>query len=406
MSKNNKRLTYEEVKARTIGCSKRSQFQKKDSYAYYYALRHGWIDEFFPEKGNPVIWTREKCYGAARQCSTPSEYQKRFGSAKYSASRQGFYYEMRDQMIAEGYWKIKRNDNRTKASCAASAKNYKTRSEFAKGDNGSYLYARRHGWLDEICSDMEKVGDQDTRKIYVFEFQDGHAYVGLAYDPQLRLRQHTMYDKKSPVFKFLQKHNVAYEYKILTDWLSKEESQKMECHYIHKYMEEGWVMLNEKDGGDLGGRKKPAFSLKRLQEIANKYIYKKEFMKNDKKAYLFAYTHGLLDKICSHMENSLKIPKKWTKEKREQAIKECKTLGELRKKYSRVYEYIRLNDEIEKYYGRPIQRGYYKWNDKTLAEITADCETPADLYHKSESAYQTIRQRGLVEKYFPNYKKG
>ena len=406
MGKNNKTLTYKEVKRRASGYSKRSQFHKHDSRAYRYALQRGWLDEFFPEKGNPVLWTREKCYDAARQCSTPTEFQRRFSSAKESASREGFYYEMRDQMIAEGYWKVKRNDSRTKTSCAASARNYKTRFEFAKGDNGSYLFAQRRGWLDEICSHMEKVGDQDTRKIYVFEFKDGHAYVGLAHDPQERYWQHTKYNKKSPIFKFLQKHNVAYEYKTLTDWLSKEEAQKMECHYIKKYRDDGWIMLNEKEGGDLGGRIKPAFTLKRLQEIANKYIYKKEFMENDKKAYLYAYRHGFLDEICSHMKNALKIPKKWTKEKREQAIKECKTLGELREKYPRVYEYLRLNDEFEKYYGRPVQRGCYKWNDETLADVTADCDTPADLYHKNESAYQTIHKRGLLEKYFPNYKKG
>jgi hypothetical protein len=70
-----------------------------------------------------------------------------------------------------GYW--------TKEKCQEEALKYNSRFEFQRNSNGSYHYALRKKWLDEICQHM--TGQTHEGKIwliYSYILLDNHVYIG------------------------------------------------------------------------------------------------------------------------------------------------------------------------------------------------------------------------------------
>ena len=45
------------------------------------------------------------------------------------------------------------------------AKKYQYRSDFCIGSNGAYDSAKRNGWMDEVCSHMEKKRNGQKRNL-------------------------------------------------------------------------------------------------------------------------------------------------------------------------------------------------------------------------------------------------
>ena len=77
---------------------------------------------------------------------------------------------------------------------------------------------------------MEIVGNLSKRKIYVFEFEDNYAYVGLSCNPRRRLYSHIC-DKDSAVYKHISDTGAKYNFKTLTDWLSYDVAGDVEDDY-------------------------------------------------------------------------------------------------------------------------------------------------------------------------------
>ena len=141
---------------------------------------------------------------------------------------------------------------------------------------------------------MEPVGNWFKRKIYVFTFSDGHAYVGLAQDPERRYMEHTQKEKRATGLK--------PEYKLLTGWLHKDIAGKAEEDYIQKYAAAGWKMLNRVKGGALGSTNK-TYTPDYLQSEADKYDYYEDFRKNSRIVYNYLVRNHALDRFCSHMKH-------------------------------------------------------------------------------------------------------
>lgn len=70
-----------------------------------------------------------------------------------------------------GYW--------TKEMCHKEALRFKSKSEFQFNSKSAYNKSLDKGWLDEICLHMEILGNKFKRCIYVYEFSDNYAYIGL-----------------------------------------------------------------------------------------------------------------------------------------------------------------------------------------------------------------------------------
>ena len=206
--------------------------------------------------------------------------------------------------IKKGYW--------TKVNVRNEALKYHRRFDFYKKSSGAYDKAQKNGWLDDVCSHMELNGNTYKRMIYVYEFEDGYAYVGLTYDLKNR-NYHHLNDKRSSVYRHLKNKNIKYELIELTDFVEKSKAQELEKDFYLKYVENGWNMLNAAKTGALGGN-----TLKWTKEIvkfeALKYKSKSEFKLKSSSAYIAARKNNWLNDITSHMIIIRNSNNHWTKE--------------------------------------------------------------------------------------------
>jgi predicted GIY-YIG superfamily endonuclease len=275
------------------------ELEKNNKWVYFICRNNKWIDEFFPSKRKTLSY---------------------------------------------GYWNDKEN-------CLKEALKYKTKSELHKNCPSAYQAAKRNGWLDEIVSHMEVVGNLKNRGIYAFEFEDNSVYVGLTYNFNERYLAHQKY---GTVYEYIKESGLKYNYIILTDYMDEKIASKEEGIWVNKYKKNGWIILNKNKTGTLGGphlkwdyesckkealkhknrikfqekcsrayqisrengwlneffgvldRKPRGYWIKeRCQEESLKYNTKSEFKKKSLTSFKSARKNGWLDEICSHMISGL-----------------------------------------------------------------------------------------------------
>lgn len=135
------------------------------------------------------------------------------------------------------------------------AKKYKTYSDFQKYNQPAYNYARKNYLLDKIKTFFPPTIKSNLKKrvVYVFEFSDGAAYVGLTCHPEIRLKQHVAgkylkENSQSAVYKYIKSHSCTYTFKVLTPFLSAKKAANEERFYILLYSAKGFNMLNKRGG--------------------------------------------------------------------------------------------------------------------------------------------------------------
>ena len=187
------------------------------------------------------------------------------------------------------------------------AKKYTNLIDFKQNEPQAYYIMYSKGWKDDVYKNMEKLGSRYERKVYVFEFPDNSAYVGLTYDVNGRLKTHNK-DMKSAVYQHVTKTGLKPEFKILTtDFLPYEKN--------------GWIILNRTAGGGLGSSFKTQWTLEKIVSIASKYKTRSEFQKNDGRAYAMAKILGFFDEVTKHMNK----PHYWTVDEIKKKASEYKT---------------------------------------------------------------------------------
>ena len=106
------------------------------------------------KKRKPVgHWNNiENCKEDAVEYKTRSDFKKGNRGAYKACWRNGWLDEVCSHMEQirkpDGYWEVKEN-------CKEESLKYKTRSEFCEGNRGAYKACRRNGWMDEVCSHMK-----------------------------------------------------------------------------------------------------------------------------------------------------------------------------------------------------------------------------------------------------------
>ena len=244
---------------------------------------------------------------------------------------------------------------------------YKTRKEFEKGNQPAYKaaiyrgpiinsngdivkpksrarlkkigYENTFGFLNEICKHMSPQGNLYKRLIYVFKFYNENgeknaAYVGLSCNPDKRKKQHLQrITYKSSVGRFIEKNpTLRYEYETLTDFVSIDIAKKLEDEYIHRFKNDGWLILNVAKAGVLGSSKETPED--ELRKIAAKYSDLPSFLINDINTYKTICRRGLTEKLTSHIVRTGN-PKKYTDEDLINAAIECGSYQVFRKQYDK-----------------------------------------------------------------------
>jgi hypothetical protein len=272
----------------------RSEFEKYSGGAYYSALRHNWLDDICLHMITHIkpngYWTYEKCKEEALKCSNKIEFKKNFSRAYFNSRKNNWLDDICLHMT------VLRNSNGcwTYEKCKEEALKYKTRSEFNKYCSGGYNSAWKNNWLDDICSHMKIIGNLMKRCVYVYEFPNNYAYVGLTHDFDERNDKHLNINTikiSGQVAKHIIKTNLYPISKLLTDYINIEEAKKFEKYYYDKYKNNDWVMLNKNKTGGIGGNYIVWTKEKCLNElykygdiiklkINHKYVYNKIIKNN------------------------------------------------------------------------------------------------------------------------------
>jgi predicted GIY-YIG superfamily endonuclease len=285
---------YEKCKQAALMCKTKNEFKKKFYGAVKFSKKNNFFNEIISHmKIIKKEWTKEKCYEEALKYTYKKDFFKYSNDAYTYANRHKFLNEICEHMKVlrkqNGYW--------TKENCQEEALKYTYKKDFIKNSNSCYNISCENGWIDEICIHMIEVGNRYKRCIYVWEFEDNYAYIGLTYNFKERIRQHKK-DKSSSVFKHLKICNGVC--KQLTEYLDVELSKEKEKDFLIFYKEKNWNILNIAKTGCVGsGIRK--WDYENLKKEALKYNRKIDFKKNSQVAYDTAIKRKIIDKICSHM---------------------------------------------------------------------------------------------------------
>ena len=348
-------------------------------------------------------WTKENCLQESLKYKTRGEFYKGSGSAYESSRKNGWLddvcKDMEELRIPYGHWTIKEN-------CRKESLKYKTRNKFSRGSVGAYDASRKNGWLDEICGHMEVVGNLKMRGIYVFEFEDNHAYVGLTYDFKRRYNEH-MNNIDGVVYKHIEETNLTPKFIQLTDYMDEELASKEETLWENKYITEGWNMLNKLKTGGLGGGNLK-WDYDSCKEESLKYKTRGEFKKESVGAYLSSHRNGWLDEVCGHMVELRKPNVYWTKENCLQESLKYKT----RNKFSRgsvgAYESSRKNGWLDEVCGHMVEikkpNGY--WTKEKCQKEALKYKSKNEFQKGSSGAHYSSRKDNWLDEFFPKTKKG
>jgi hypothetical protein len=327
------------------------------------------------------IWDKQKCCLEALKYETRGEFRKKSGSAYNFCLKNKCIDEvcrhMREIKKPKEYW--------TKDRCQEEALKYSTKTEFIKNSNSAYCKSYDFGWLDDICKHMVFLGNKYRRGIYVYEFTDKYAYVGLTYNFESRKKQHL---KRGPVFEHTKLSN--FNFKILSDYCDIEISKKLESEYCEKYYNEGWKLLNKaKPGACGGGLRKWTKSICKQQAMEFNDI--KDYIRKNKLSYRSAKRNGWLEEITQHMiKLDTKKYKYWTYDRCKEAISKCISVNEFRKKFAGGYGACKKNNWIDELCNKLIKTNIKPknyWTKDKCKEEALKFKTKKEFRENSISAY-------------------
>lgn len=348
-----KPVGYWNDKARCINaakqCKTKKEFNQRFRAAYKSCLSHGWEKEAFSHMTSVQLprryWHNKKnCADAVAQCKTQAEFRERFGAAYHVCLEKGWFEELcKDLAIERDVYRWS-----TYEAIHAEAIKYQSRREFFLGNGSAYQAAHRLGIIESVCSHMPNKGNAGKRGIYAFEFPDNHVYVGLTYNFTERKCQHFS-QENSKVYQHIQKTNLKPTFKKLHKYVDKDVAAQLEGEFLQKYINKGWIPLNGKKTGALGG--------------SNQYYTHKRVM---------GFAHS------------------------------CSTLVEFRTKYDQAYQAARKHEgwlnEILEFLPKSVnQYGKFQNNYKDVMALVNQCKTYAELRHKNPSAISFAKRHGFLD---------
>jgi hypothetical protein len=266
-------------------------------------------------------YTDEELRNIASQYQTKTEWRKKH-SGSYAVVMKRKSKEFLDD-ITSHMVRPKLERAYTDEQLKNIAKKYQTKSEWRKNEEGSYVSAHRRGkeFFSKITSHMETLGNKWRRLIYVFEFPDNHAYVGLTYNSTKRKKQHLdsirqeSRDNQSAVYLHMKNTGLTPIFKTATDLMTVDEAKIAEEKFIQQYEKNGWIMLNRMVSGGLGGNAQ-IYTDEYLRDDAKKYNSKSEWKKNNRYAYSASLKRekDFYNDITSHMVRPPSSKLKYTDE--------------------------------------------------------------------------------------------
>jgi len=240
-------------------------------------------------------WTLNLCLECSVKCNTKTEWLKRYPASYKAAWKNGWIKECSIHMNVL----VQPKGLLTKEHCHKMALKCKNRKEFRKKYPSEFNVSYRGKFYNEICSHMERLGDNRFRALYVFEYSDNSVYVGLTWNYQQRYKYHIKENKL-----LINKRYLSNEiYKELGVFYPKDIAAIKEQELIEEYRANEWTILNKKKGGGLGGSTL-IWNKKSCIKDSKNYTIIGEWIKKSHSAYRSALHNGWLSECISHMSKT------------------------------------------------------------------------------------------------------
>ena len=290
-------------------------------------------------------WTYERCKEEALKYNNNEDFKNGSSTVYHKINKKG-WSELKSHIIPKfkpsGYWTYER--------CKEEALKYNNNKDFESKSPTAYCKINKNGWTG-LKSHIKIIGDKFKRMIYVYEFSDKHAYIGLTCDIDRRNREHTSLDKKSSVYKHIFYTDSSFNLIEISGYLNIEEAIELERETLMYYERNNWTILNKSKAGSIGGSGMPIMWTKEnVRSECEKYETYEELRIHAPGAYNSIYKNGWLDEFYP---NSRKKPKNgyWLDKDncRSESIK-YKSRSEFKKNTSRAYKYSCLNGWLDEFY--------------------------------------------------------
>jgi predicted GIY-YIG superfamily endonuclease len=362
--------TKDEVEKEVQKYKTKSEFQKNSNSAYQAAVRNKWLKDVTQDYIQVLkTWTKDEVIDLAKQFTKMNDFKKTYPKAYGAARHNGWLKDVREIMTPayekwdveklkdisskynnlqkfrdeqpkvldairskELYYELTKHMDRgfhywTKDEVAKEASKYSNRTDFVTNSNQAYQAAVNNGWYEDVTNHMKYLGNIYKRLVYVYEFPDNTAYIGLTLSEERRNIAHTTREG-SPVFKHIKETGLKPVFKIVSDeYIDSEDAQNLERCTIDKYKSDGWIVLNKAKGGGLGFCKR-IWEKDKIMEIALMYTKMNDFKKNSPKAYQAARIYGLIEEIRKIMTPAYDIK---TDEDLNQIMSKYNSMNDFRK---------------------------------------------------------------------------
>jgi predicted GIY-YIG superfamily endonuclease len=237
-----------------------------------------------------------------------------------------------------GYW--------TKERIIKSAKKFQSIKDWIENEPASCHAGYKKNIMPEATKHMEKLGNHIKRCVYLIKFKNTKiAYIGLTYNFEKRINDHIKDNKK--IIKFVKKFGLKKLIsKKLSDYISVEKAVKLEKTKIKEYKKKGYILLNIRDGGSIGGGDQRKWTFESIAKTTSKFMSFKEWREKDQNSYDAAHRLNLLnnEKVTGHLKKEIGRGVVWTPEKILAEAKKYNQAGLFAKKSSSAFQAsLRLN---------------------------------------------------------------
>jgi predicted GIY-YIG superfamily endonuclease len=327
------------------------------------------------------------CAEEAAKYATRAAFSRANSKAYNAASRNGWLDEITVHMKflrkPDGYW--------TKERCAEVARQYSVRTEFQVNEKGCYVYAFRRGWIEEICSHMERQGSRIERYIYIIISREARrAYVGLTFNKEARLNQHKLRGRPAVQSLLSGRHKVVW-----SRLMGRDDAAILEDDLIRRLRERGFEVVNARRGGTLGGDTL-VWTFETCCAEGQKYPSRSAFIRGSKGAYEIARKNGWLEAACANMTDLKKPNGTWSKERCAEEAKKYQTRSEFERGCLSAYNTCLRNGWMEDVC-RHMRSLKVAWTKEMCAEVARKHRSRGTFATQDGAAYQAAWKNGWLD---------
>lgn len=208
-----------------------------------------------------------------------------------------------------------------------------TYNEFRTQYKGAYSAVIRNGWK-YLAKDLPRMQANTKGRIhwviYKWTFSDNKTvYIGLTKHFKYRVWQE-LHQKRSPIRKFIVETGCTYNVEIIHDNLTANEASQKECEEIQLHREAGYTLLNQNDGGALGGTQYKCTDDELIAQVLSQFDNIPDLRTKNQLLYCNIINRGLLNELKRLLPDTDDLMVESIKK----CVKKCRSGYDMRYKYS------------------------------------------------------------------------